>query len=253
MMKQLAVCECTQILDIDRKLGTSTMSVRDIAMNLRNDTDNFRIFASIDEKWNSDSIFCATYRPDKVTKTYDFIKSLSTYVKYLLHGANLKRIFTFDAIEKAKSETFHPDSQTFTTRDDEELDEEIQADIDDGSIGFLELEEVIQDPFEFDVTADLVGGNIVWNFQGDDETISTTVGSTGGISFKSDHMRYYDAKSCALSVASSKASEASNESIEDINSSSGKNPKQIQRQLKKLETSTATHSIAEEATDDVAE
>jgi len=180
MMNQLAGCDCTQILELDKKLGSSSMTVRDIVVNLRDNSDNFRIFASIDEKWNSDMLHSATYRPDKVTKSYDFIKSLATYVKYLLPDVSLKRIFTFDAIEKAKSETYHPETQTFTTRDDTELDDEIQADVDDDSFGFLEIDEEVQDPFEFDVKVDLVGGNSVWNFQGDDETVSTTAGSTGG-------------------------------------------------------------------------
>ena len=247
MMKQLAVCDCTQIINLDKKIGESTMTVRDIVVNIRDHEDNFRVFASIDEKWNSDTLFTATYRPDKATKAYDYMRSLATYVQYLFPDASLKRIFTLDAIEKAKTEKYDPTTQTFITQDDTELDQEIKADMDDDSMGFLDVDENLVNPFEFDESIKLVGGNSVWNFQGDDETVSTNASSTGGISFNSAHLRYYDTKSCASSVASSAGSKESENS-----NTNDEVPQQIQQQLHKL---TATHSIAEEekATDDVAD
>jgi len=251
MMKQLAMCDCTQIINLDKKIGSSTMTVRDIIVNIRDSEDNYRIFASVDEKWNSDTLFTATYRPDKATKAYDFMRSLATYVQFLFPEASLKRIFTLDAIEKAKSEKYHQQTQTFITQDDNELDREIQADIDDDSMGFLEIEDDLDNPFEIDESIKLVGGNSVWNFQGDDETVSTAAGSAGGISFNSAHMRYYDTKSCASSVASSVASKDSS-----TNKKEGEKdqqviavPEEIQKQLKKL--NEATHSIAEEDATDV--
>ena len=93
----------------------------------------------------------------------------------------------------------------------------------------------------------MIGGNSVWNFQGDDETVSTAAGSTGGVSFNSNQMRYYDTKSCASSVASS---------VDSIGSEDNERkrlvPKVIQKQLQKLNVK-ATHSIAEEAEDVVAD
>ena len=247
MMQQIAMCDCTQIVNLDKKIGSSTMTVRDIVVNIRDNQDNYRIFASMDEKWNSDTLFTATYRPDKATKAYDFMRSLATYVKFLFPDASLKRIFTLDAIEKSKSEKYHQESQTFITQDDEELDQEIQADIDDDSMGFLEIEDQLDNPFEFDESINLIGGNSVWNFQGDDETVSTAAGSTGGVSFNSTQMRYYDTKSCASSVASSVGSVGSED--DDMKKLA---PKIIQKQLQKL-NAKATHSIAEEAEDVVAD
>jgi len=150
MMQQIAMCDCTQIVNLDKNIGNSTMTVRDIVVNIRDIQDNYRIFASMDEKWNSDTLFTATYRPDKATNAYDFMRSLATYVKFLFPDASLKQIFTLDAIEKTKSEKYHPESQTFITQDDDELDQEIQADIDDDSIGFLEIEDELDNPFEID-------------------------------------------------------------------------------------------------------
>ena len=245
MMNQIAMCDCTQIINLDKKIGDSNMTVRDIVVNIRDNEDNYRVFASIDEKWNSDTLFTATYRPDKATKAYDFMRSLATYVQYLFPDASLKRIFTLDAIEKAKSEKYHPGSQTFITQDDTELDREIQADMDDDSMGFLEIEGELDNPFEIDGSINLVGGNSVWNFQGDDETVSTAAGSAGGISFNSAHIRYYDTKSCASSVASSVASKDSTSNSTEVDV-----PKEIQEQLKQLKE-TATHRIAEEEASDV--
>ena len=158
------------------------VSERDIGVNIRNNQDNYRVFASMDEKWNSDILFTATYRPDKATKAYDFMRSLATYVKFLFPDASIKRIFTLDAIEKTKSKKYHPESQTFIRQDDDELDREIQADIDDDSMGFLEIEDELDNHFEIDDSINLIGGNSVWNFQDDDETVSTAAGSTGGVS-----------------------------------------------------------------------
>ena len=261
MMNQIAMCDCTQIINLDKKIGGSTMTVRDIVVNIRDNDDNYRIFASIDEKWNSDTLFTATYRPDKASKAYDFMRSLATYVQYLFPEASLKRIFTLDAIEKAKNENYHHKTQTFITQDDTELDREIQDDMDDDSMGFLELEDNLENPFQIDESISLVGGNSVWNFQGDDETVSTAAGSTGGVSFNSAHMRYYDTKSCASSVASSIASKE--DSIEgSVKENSDEDPSKeakpnenkvpllIKNQLKQL-NDMATHSIAEEDATDV--
>jgi len=255
MMNQLAMCDCTQIINLDKKIGSSTMTVRDIVVNIRDNDDNYRIFASIDEKWNSDTLFTATYRPDKASKAYDFMRSLATYVQYLFPEASLKRIFTLDAIEKAKNENYDHKTQTFITQDDTELDREIQDDMDDNSMGFLELEDDLESPFQIDESISLVGGNSIWNFQGDDETVSTAAGSTGGVSFNSAHMRYYDTKSCASSVASSTASkdDSIDSSAKEDQHKDERVPTIIKNQLAQL-NDTATHSIAEEeATDDVAD
>ena len=233
LMKQLGFCDCTQIINLDCKVGNSSNTVRDIVINLRDKQDNFRIFGSIDEKWNSDTVFTATYRPDKASKAYDFMRSLATYTQYLYPDANLKRIFTFDAIEKAQSEKYNPDTQTFTTQDDNELDREIQADLEDDSLGYLECDE-LEHPFVFDESINLVGGESTWDFTGDAETVSTGAGTK--ITFDKANMRYYDVKSCASSVASSNASVASqNKSKITVGA-----PDPIQEEIGKLDIAAAS-------------
>ena len=208
------------------------MTVRDVVVNLRDNLDQYRIFATIDEKWNSDTLFSAVYRPDKASKAYDFMKSLATYVTYLYPKASLKRIFTPDALEKAKSEKYDPETQTFTTQDDVDLYNEIQADLDDDSLEFLKIDD-LEHPFEFDETINLVGGKSVWDFTGDNETVSTGAGTR--ITFDKAKMRYYDTTSCASSVSSSIAS---NES-EQLKKKGGV-PETIQEEIKKLDIAAAS-------------
>ena len=202
LLAQLGQCECSQIVNLDRQISGSKMTLRDVILNVRDKQDGHRIFGSIDEKWNSDTLFIATYRPDKSTKAYDFVRSLSTYVKYLFPDGNFKRILTPQAIDKANDESYNPSSQTFTTQDDIDLDKEIQADLDDDSMGFAAPDD-LTNPFEFDDSVRLVGGDSVWDLNGDADTVSTNQPSgMGNVSFDSATCRMYDSSSCASSVNS---------------------------------------------------
>jgi len=183
------------------------MTLRDVILNVRDKKDGYRVFASIDEKWNSDTIFVATYRPDKSSLAYDFVRSLSTYVSYLFPNVSFKRILTPQAIDKAKDETYNPTSQTFTTQEDIDLDLEIQADLDDDSMNFAAPDD-INDPFQFDESIRLVGGDSVWDLNGDDDTVSTNQpNGVGNVSFNSAVCRLYDTNTCASSVNSTSSSQ----------------------------------------------
>ena len=202
LLNQLGMCECTQILNLDKRIGNSQMTLRDVILNVRDNKDGYRVFGSIDEKWNSDTIFVATYRPDKSSLAYDFVRSLSTYVTYLYPDVSLKRILTPYSIDKAKDEQYNPNLQTFTTQEDTDLDREIQADLDDDSMNFATPDD-INDPFHFDETIRLVGGDSVWDLNGDDDTVSTNQPQgMGNVSFNSAVCRLYDTNSCASSVNS---------------------------------------------------
>ena len=202
LLNQLGVCECTQIINLDKKIESSQMTLRDVILNVRDKKDGYRVFGSIDEKWNSDTIFVATYRPDKSALAYDFVRSLSTYMTYLFPDASFKRILTPQALDKANDETYNSNSQTFTTQDDIDLDKEIQADLDDDSMNFAAPDD-INDPFQFDESIRLVGGDSVWDLNGDDDTVSTNQpNGAGNVSFNSVACRLYDTNSCASSVNS---------------------------------------------------
>jgi len=49
-MKQIGICDCTQIINLDSKNCSSNTTARDVVVNYRDNSDNFRIFATIDEK-----------------------------------------------------------------------------------------------------------------------------------------------------------------------------------------------------------
>jgi len=202
LLNQLGMCECNQIMNPDLPIGSSRMTLRDVILNIRDKSDNHRIFASLDEKWNSDTLFMATYRPDKSTKAYDFIRSISTYALYLFPNASFKKILTHEAINKAENESYNPASQTFTTQEDIELDKEIQADLDDDSFDFAKPDD-LDNPFEFEDPTKLVGGENIWDLNGDDDTASTNLpNGMGNVSFDSATCRYYDPGSCSSSVQS---------------------------------------------------
>jgi len=206
LLEQLGMCECNQILNPDLPVGTSRMTLRDIILNIRDKKDGHRIFASIDEKWNSDTMFIATYRPDKSTMAYDFIRSISTYARYLFPNASFKRILTHEAINKSETETYNPSSQTFTTEEDLELDKEIQADLDDDSFDFAKPDD-LNNPFDFEDSIKLVGGESVWDLNGEEDTVSTNMpNGMGNVSFDSATCRFYDPESCSSSVQSSASS-----------------------------------------------
>jgi len=123
-------------------------------------------------------------------------------VAYLFPETSLKRILTAHAIDKAKDETYNPTSQSFVTQEDIDLDREIQADLDDDSMNFAAPDD-INDPFQFDESIRLVGGDSVWNLNGDDDTVSTNQpNGMGNVSFDSVVCRLYDTTSCASSVNS---------------------------------------------------
>ena len=202
LLDQLGMCECNQILNPDLPVGSSRMTLRDIILNIRDKNDGHRVFASIDEKWNSDTLFMATYRPDKSTMAYDFIRSISTYARYLFPNASFKRILTHEAINKSETETYNPSSQTFTTEEDIELDKEIQADLDDDSFEFAKPDD-LNNPFDFEDSIKLVGGESVWDLNGDEDTVSTNMpNGLGNVSFDSATCRFYDPESCSSSVQS---------------------------------------------------
>jgi len=200
LVAQLGQCECSQIVNLDKKIGGSKMTLQDIILDIRDNQDGHRIFGSIGKKWNSNTLFVATYRPDKYTEAYDFVRSLLIYGKYTFPYGNFKQILTPQAIDKSNDESYDPSSQTFTTQDD--IDLEIQADLDDDSMEFASPDD-LANPFEFDDTIRLMGGDSVWDLNGDADTMSTNQPSwVGNVSFDSVTCRISNSSSCASSVNS---------------------------------------------------
>lgn len=233
-MKQISECNCDQILNLDRIIATSGKTLRSIITEIRDKDDNRRIFASIDERYNDNTTFVATFRPDKKSKAYEFMNSLSTYILYLFpNESDLIGILTIEAIANAKEETYHPTTQTFTTQEDIDLEREIQADLDDDSLDFIMADEVSH-PYNFDDTIKLIGGEKLWDLTGETDTLSTMAESKTTISFKENDVIYSEDKS-----VDSKKTETTDENVKEVNNEEkNKNRdviKELENEMKKIQ------------------
>jgi len=137
------ICEgqCYQIIKLDKKIKNVGKSIREIVTNIRDRQDNKRIFGSIDEHWRNPLEFTVTYRPDKQSQAYSYLKSLATYVQYLYPNASLNGYFTNEALHKAMVETYDAVAQSFETQEDIEMMEEVKSNMDDDSLDFLDINE----------------------------------------------------------------------------------------------------------------
>ena len=133
-LEQIGLCSTAQPLEIDRKIPGSNMTIRSLLLDIRDKSDNHKVFHSIDLRWNSTSVYNVTYRPDKKSVAYSFCNSLSTYVHNKFPEADLSRLFTMDAIDKAHKESYNDTNQTFVTQEDLAMQMELNNDNDDDSI-----------------------------------------------------------------------------------------------------------------------
>jgi len=182
-LQQILEGTCHQIISLDKKIPHTRVTVREIVTQIRDKVDGRRIFGSIDEHWRNSLEHTATLRPDKRQKAHCFLKSLSTYVLFLHPTAELKGIFTMEAIDKAQRESYDYNTQEFQTEEDAEFLKVVQEDMDDDSLDFLEFDEDALQSIRLDLETSLpsvIGGDKTMDFQGDDDTITTaSVGTTG--------------------------------------------------------------------------
>jgi len=199
LCKEMRQVETENIINLDRKVGDSKLTLRDILLNIRDKSDKRRIFNSIDQKYNNPSIYVAQYRPDKAELAKAHMQSLSTYVKYLYPQASLNRIFTIDAIEEAEIEKYYPNTQTFVTQEDMDFDAVIQEDLDDDPFEYLNVNNI--NPFKIELPEKLKGGDKLYNFNGDDDTVSTTPAHSSTISFSNASVHLYDMRSLVSEIS----------------------------------------------------
>ena len=200
LSKEMRQVEATSILNLDKKIGNTRFTLRDIIINIRDKTDNRRVFNSIDQKYNNPSAYIAQYRPDKAELAKAHIFSLATYVKYLYPEAKLNKIFTIDALDEAEVEIYYPNTQTFLTQEDIDFDAVIQDDLDDDSFEYLNINNT--NPFEIQIPEKLKGGEKLYNLNGDDDTASTMPAHSSTISFTNASVHLYDTKSLASEISS---------------------------------------------------
>ena len=182
-LQQILEGSCHQIISLDKKIPNTKVTVREIVTQIRDRSDGRRFFGSIDEHWRNSLEHTATLRPDKRQKAHCFLKSLSTYVLFLHPLAELKGIFTMEAIDKAQKESYDYKTQEFQTEEDAEFLKVVQEDMDDDSLDFLEFDDDALQSIRLDLETSLpsvIGGDKTMDFQGDDDTITTaSVGTTG--------------------------------------------------------------------------
>ena len=243
-VKEMKQISNDQVINADKRIGDSKMTVRDLVNNIRDSSDNKRIFASFDPKWNDPSIHIAVFRPDKSSKAGGFIKNLSAYVRHLYPNASLNRIFTIESISLAEETEFDPKTQTFLTQEQKDFDAEIQADLDDDSFDFLIPD---SDPDYIAVDMDnikLLGGEKLYNLTGDDDTASTHPTSSSMISFSSNSIHHYDTESCADGSDPNQSKLSSQDILQRISSHHQKTLNQITNQEKLQKTNNNNASIS---------
>jgi len=193
-LKELRRYESGKILNLDYRIGSTKMTLRDIVVNIRDNSDGRRIFNSIDTRYDRPDIHVAMYRPDKAAKAEAFMDSLPTYVQHLYPTASLSRVFTIEAMDQSEHSEYYPNTQTFLTQEDIELDKEIQMDWDDDSFEHLKTEDT-ENPFKIEIPIKLPGGTKLYNFSGDDETASTIPATASNLTFTNASVHLYDANS----------------------------------------------------------
>jgi len=127
LVKQLKEYSTPNILELDKKISKTNVTLREIVIQIRDHSDGRRLFASINEKYQSSSDVVATFHPDKTSMAKEFLESLPTYVMHVYPSADLSGTFTIDAIESATMEEYDPDTQQFTTQEDNDLRETMSS------------------------------------------------------------------------------------------------------------------------------
>ena len=192
-LDQIGMCETSRIVDLDKRIPGSRLSLRKIILNLKDNSDGHRVFNSIDVKWNNPSIFVMTFRPDKTSLAYDHCNNHSTNITHLYPDTDLSHVLTLEGIQKAFEEIYHPDPQTFTTMEDIAIDREITDDNDDDSLNFLDLSGMEHFDDKEDTKQQPLANTRVFNFTGDADTVSTIATDTVSVTFiQDDDDEYFD-------------------------------------------------------------
>ena len=203
-LDNIDLCSTSQPIDIDTRIPGTKSTIRTILLAIRDKQDNHRVFNSIDVRWNSDSIYNITYRPDKKSLAYMYCNSLSTYVHHLHPEADLSKIFSLDAIDQAGEETYVEDSQTFITQEDLAMQMEIKNDADDDSLEWHDFSQIrpLDDDLS-EVTPDVeIRNPRLFNLSGETESVSTIGNSVSStVTFRENEDDIYDTQSLATQTS----------------------------------------------------
>ena len=201
-IEQLGTCTTSKIIEIDRKIPTTQMTLRSLLLGLRDASDNHRIFHSINLRWNTTNTWNITYRPDKRTLAHQYCNSFCTYVRHKFPEHDLTRLFTLDALDEAEEETYFPDTQTFRTQEDVAIQAELDQDADDDSMQFVDMSG-LEPPTPSSQTAPVqeVRNPKLFNLTGDADTVSTMATEALSVTFQ-DHDADMDSTTSVRTTAS---------------------------------------------------
>ena len=180
----IGTCVNAQIVDPDKRIPGTSTTLRHILLSLRDKEDNHRIFNSVDVQWNDSTQYVLTFRPDKTSMAYAYSNSVSTYVRHLYPNSDLSQVFTLEAIDRAKEESYHPNDQKFTTQEDIAMQREIDNDRDDDSLDYIPEDELPSMDDDLDEAPVREIGNIkVFNLSGETDTVSTMANDAASVTF----------------------------------------------------------------------
>lgn len=203
-LDQIGLCSTARPLDIDRDIPGTKQTIRTILLGIRDKTDNHHVFHSIDIRWNSSTIFNLTYRPDKKSLAYMYCNSLSSYAHHKFPDADLSKIFSLDAIDKAHEETYDPEKKTFVTQEDIAMQMKINNDRDDDSLNWVyysQLRPVEDDTSDISSVVEVRNPKL-FDLTGINESVSTL--GTSSVTFNENDNQEIDDTTSITSTTSHK-------------------------------------------------
>ena len=182
-MSQIATCETGQILTLDKRIGNSNDTIRTTLLAIVDKKDGKRVFNSIDASWKNKTEFIMTFRPDKCEIAYEFRNSISTYIQHLFPNTDLTNVLTYEAIVTAQDEIYDPETQQFTTKNDEEIEQQFDELIDDDINDWLDIYDgkTINSKTATNPKF-IIGEKKIFDLSGDNDTVSTMAQDNGSIS-----------------------------------------------------------------------
>ena len=143
-------------------------------MSITDKKDGKRIFNSIDASWRNKTDFTITFRPDKCEIAYEFRNSIATYIQHLFPEDDLTTVLTYEALVQAQEESYDPETQQFTTKNDEEIAEQYNEFLEDDFNEWIELpDEDINMPQVTITNKPIVGAKKLFDLSGENDTVST--------------------------------------------------------------------------------
>ena len=146
--------------------------------------DGKRVFNSIDASWRNKTDYTITFRPDKCEIAYEFRNSIASYIQHLHPDADLTSVLTYEALVQAQEESYDPETQQFTTKNDEEIVEQYNEFIEDDFNEWIELPDEEINMTNVEITnkpKQIIGAKKLFDLSGENDTVSTFMPDSGSV------------------------------------------------------------------------